>query len=185
MAAKFVTKGYGQVEPNRLNGIVNGNIEAQAPAYTTAAADTPIKELENGMFLCVMPDTAGVSQSGRIAVLPGAAEAATVPMLVFSEKKMYKSDAKYSDFVDKADEKTDGVIYPRLVGITPDNCVFTTNTINENVGDLNVGDKLYVGDNGYLAKAAGKNTTFAFVVTKVYTMPDGQAGVKLQARVRA
>lgn len=40
MPAKYVQRGYGQVEPNRLSGITFGNIEAQAPAYEDAGAQT-------------------------------------------------------------------------------------------------------------------------------------------------
>lgn len=185
MAAKFVTKGYGQVEPNRLNGIVTGTLESQAPAYTTNAGTAPIPQLENGMFLCVIADKNGVSPLGRIAVLPGAAEPKAVPYLVFNEKKLYDERQVYSDFVQKAESEVGGVLYPRLVGLTADNCVFTTNTINENAGTLNVGDLLYVGNDGYLTKTAAKNTTYQFVVTKVYTMPDGQEGVKLAVQVKA
>ena len=63
--------------------------------------------------------------------------------------------------------------------------IFTTNTVAETT--LALGDTLYVGDNGYLTKT--KKTTaddnsavsgdMAWQVVKVYTMPDGQPGVKL------
>lgn len=181
MAAKYVEHGYGQVEPNRLSGITFGNIEAQAPAFEDAEGETPIAELENGMFLCVIADKNNKGPLGRIAVLPGEADATVTPMLVFSEKKIYDERLGYADFVDRAADKVDGLLFPRLVGITPDACVFTTNTINEE-GDLTVGEVLYVGDDGYLAKAKGTNTIYQFEVSKVYTMPDGQRGVKLQAK---
>ena len=185
MAAKFVSKAgkYGQVEANRLTGIVDGIMESQAPAFTDAEATTPIAELENGMFLCVIADNDGThSPMGRIAVLPGEAPATSVPYLVYSEKKLYDERLGYSDFVDKASTKVDGKLYPRLVGLTPDSDVYTTNTINETSGSLAQGDVLYIGDDGYLTKTAGTNTTYQFVVTKVYTMPDGQPGVKLMAQ---
>lgn len=185
MAAKFVTKGYGQVEANRLAGITFGNIEAQAPAYETAAATTPIAELENGMFLCVIPDASETSPMGRIAVLPGVAPATATPYLVYSEKKIYDERLGYADFVDKASDKVDGLLYPRLIGITPDSDVFTTNTINEEVDTLAVGDVLYVGDDGYLSTTKGTNTTYQFEVVKVYTMPDGQPGVKVMSKAQA
>lgn len=185
MPAKYVQRGYGQVEANRLTGITFGHIESQAPAYEDAAAATPIAELENGMFLCVIPDTAGVSPLGRIAVLPGAAPATAVPMLVFSEKKRYDERMGYCDYVDKAEDKVDGTLYPRLVGITADTCVWTTNTINEDPDSLEVGDILFVGDDGYLAKAAGTNTHFQFEVVRKYTMPDNQPAVKLMAKLKA
>lgn len=185
MPAKYVQRGYGQVEPNRLSGITFGNIEAQAPAYEDAGAATPIAELENGMFLCVIPDTSETSPLGRIAVLPGVAPATATPYLVFSEKKMYDERMGYCDYVDKAADKVDGLLYPRLVGITPDSCVWTTNTINEDPDSLNVGDVLYVGDDGYLSKTAGANTIFQFEVVRKYTMPDGQPAVKVEAKRKA
>lgn len=185
MPAKYVQRGYGQVEPNRLTGITFGNIEAQAPAYEDAGAATPIAELENGMFLCVIPDTSETSPLGRIAVLPGVAPATATPYLVFSERKMYDERMGYCDYVDKAAEKVDGLLYPRLVGITPDSCVWTTNTINEAPDSLNVGDILYVGDDGYLTKTAGTNTVFQFEVVRKYTMPDGQPAVKVEAKRKA
>jgi hypothetical protein len=187
MAAQFVHKqgAYGQVEANRLTGITFGNIEAQAPAYEDAAATTPIAQLENGQFLCVIADTSETSPMGRIAVLPGEAPATAKPFLVYSEKKIYDERHGYSDFVDKADSKVDGLLYPRLIGITPDTDVYTTNTIEEPEGSLSVGDILFVGDDGYLSKTAGTNEVYQFTVTKVYTMPDGQPGVKLVSQVRA
>lgn len=183
MPAKLVQRGYGQVEPNRLSGITFGHIEAQAPAYKDAAAAELIPELENGMLLCVIPDPDDThSPLGRIAVLPGAAPATAMPMLVFSEKKLYDERMGYCDYVDKAADKVDGTLYPRLVGLTPDTCVFTTNTVNAAEGDLAQGMKLYVGDDGYLGTAAGTNTALHFEVVRVYTMPDGQPAVKVMAK---
>lgn len=182
MAAQFASKGFGQVEANRLTGITFGNIEAQAPAYTTAAATTKIAELENGMFLCVIADASETSPMGRIAVLPGAAPATAVPYLVYSEKKIYDERLGYSDFVDKAADKVDGTLYPKLVGLTPDSCVFTTNTIKAAPGSISVGDIFYVGDDGYLVDTKGDNEVYQFVAIKVYTMPDGQEGVKFMVQ---
>lgn len=182
MPAKYVQRGYGQVEANRLTGITYGDIEGQAPAYEDVTAQTPIAELENGQFLCVIPDTSETSPMGRIAVLPGVAPATAQPMLVFSEKKLYDERMGYSDYVDKAADKVDGLLYPRLISVSPDTCVFTTNTINEEPDSLNVGDVLYVGDDGYMAKTAGKNTCYQMEVVRKYTMPDGQPAVKLQVK---
>lgn len=187
MAALFVSKkgAYGQVEANRLTGIVDGKIEAQAPAYEDTGATTPIAELENGMFLCVIADTSETSPMGRIAVLPGVAPETAKPYLVYSEKKIYDERLGYADFVDKAETKVDGLLYPRLIGMNPDVDIFTTNTINAAPGSLKVNDILYVGDDGYLTKTAGVNTVYQFTVVRVYTMPDGQEGVKLMSQVNA
>ena len=56
--------------------------------------------------------------------------------------------------------------------------IFTTNTINATT--LNVGDPLYVGDDGILTTTKGDNSgDMVWQVVKVYTMPDHQKGVKL------
>lgn len=187
MSSAYAERGYGQVEPNRLSGITFGNIEAQAPAYIYDEDNgkyVPMPELENGQFLVVVADTANLgSPMGRIAVLPGddLATATDTPYLVFSERKQYDERAKYADFVDKAADKVDGLLYPRLVGLTPDSCVWTTNCANLNA-DPSVGDILYVGDDGYLTATEATNTVYQFVVTKVYTMPDGQKGFKVECK---
>lgn len=185
MAATFVTKAgkYGQVEANKLSGITFANNIAQAPAYEDAAATTPIAELENGMFLKVIADLTETSPMGYIAVLPGEAPASAKPYIVYSEKKLYDEREGYADFVDRAADKVDGLLYPRLIGMTPDSDLFTTNTINEAPGSLAVGDILYVGDDGYLTKTAETDEVLQFEVVKVYTMPDGQEGVKLISKI--
>jgi len=180
--ASGVTKGYGQVELNMSTGIVGANMHSQVPAYEDATAATPIAQLENGQFLCVIADTAAVSPMGRIAVLPGAADTTEVPYLVYTDKKLYDERQGYSDFVSLADNSVDGVIYPKLIGLTPDTDIFTTNTINEDITNLASGDELFIGDDGVLSTAAGTNQTYKFVVNKVYTMPDGQPAVKLQVK---
>ena len=58
--------------------------------------------------------------------------------------------------------------------------IFTTNTINATEASLNVGNVLYVGDDGYLTTNKGTNSgTMEWQVVKKYTMPDGQQGVKI------
>lgn len=56
--------------------------------------------------------------------------------------------------------------------------IYTTNTVKETT--LALGDELVVGNDGYLTKTAGSNAgTMKWEVVKVYTMPDGQKGVKV------
>ena len=56
--------------------------------------------------------------------------------------------------------------------------IFTTNTIKATA--LEVGDLLYVGNDGYLTKTEATNSgDMNWQVVKVYTMPDGQPGVKI------
>ncbi len=182
MAATYVQKGYGQVEPNRLTAMIDGHFESQAPAYTDATLSDPIAELENGMFLCAIADTVGVSPMGRALVLPGAAPANSPAQLVFSERKVYDERHTNVDFVDKASDKIDGVLYPRTFQMTLDNDTFTTNTISAVADSLVLGDILYIGDDGYLSETKGINTSMEGVVVKVYTMPSGQPGVKVLMR---
>ena len=56
--------------------------------------------------------------------------------------------------------------------------IFTTNTVNEEV--LAVGDLLTPQDaDGILAKAGAEEAAMKWQVVKLYTMPDGQKGVKV------
>lgn len=66
---------------------------------------------------------------------------------------------------------------PRVFGTVVGD-IFTTNTIKETT--LAVGNKLTVGSDGYLTTTgAGAATSDVWQVVKVYTMPDGQKGVKI------
>jgi hypothetical protein len=57
--------------------------------------------------------------------------------------------------------------------------IMTTNTIKE--ATLALGDALTIGADGYLTKTGGSTATKdKWLVVKVYTMPDGQKGVKIQ-----
>ena len=178
--ATIKRKGYGQVEPNHLSGIVTGQIYAQLPATSTVSGtETPIAQLEQGQFLIY--DYA----NGR-ATYAGDGE----PMLVYCEEKLY--DERYQhhkDFVLKATDFTDGKLFPRLIR-TYVGDIMTTNTIEvPNTSDsaevgtasLSVGDFLEISNTGFLTKANAKpQTGIAWKVVKEYTMPDGQPGVKIQ-----
>ena len=186
MAAKLVERGFGQVEPNRLTAMIDGKMESQAPAYEANSGTTKITQLENGQFLCVVRDAQGVgAPMSRVAVYPAKAITLAEPFLVFSERKIYDEREMASDFVDKAADKVDGTLYPRLFKLAPGD-VYTTNTVNELTADVAAGDILYIGATGYLVKADDDssptnifNTVYQFRVDKKYTMPDGQVGVKL------
>lgn len=56
--------------------------------------------------------------------------------------------------------------------------IMTTNTINAAADSLKAGDLLIVGKDGYLAPAEAADG-MTWQVAKVYTMPDGQPGVKI------
>ena len=154
-AAKFVTVGYGQVEPNHLSAQRTAQIYAQLPI------DPSITMLENGQFAKYDYVNGKVNMTGEGEW-----------MLVFNEIKIY--DAREVDH-DFAMKNRDGIC-PRLFKTNVGD-IFTTNTINEDA--LEVGDKLSVGADGYLA-TAGDDAEMIWAVVKVYSMPDGQKGVKLQ-----
>lgn len=69
------------------------------------------------------------------------------------------------------------VMVPRVFGTVVGD-IFTTNTVKETT--LAVTDLLTVGSDGYLTKTgASAATSDVWQVVKVYTMPDGQKGVKI------
>jgi hypothetical protein len=80
-AAKYVDKGYGQVEPNHLSAQLTGQIWAQLPA------DAAIEKLENGQFVKYDYEKGLVNFEG-----PGEW------MLVFNEIKIYRDELADQDF---------------------------------------------------------------------------------------
>lgn len=160
--------GYGQVEPNHLSAQGNRQIYAQLPL------DSDIETLENGQFMKY--DYA----NGKVG-LDGEGEF----MLVYNEVKLYDSRESYKDFAMTKENYVGEEIYPRLfktnIGdIYTTNCVGAANTKGATYAgiDLKVGDKLHVGEDGYLV--AGTDNNMVWQVVKVYTMPDGQPAVKIQ-----
>ena len=191
--AMYVERGYGQVEPNHLSAQHNGQIYAQLPA----AAD--IEVLENGQFVKYDYANNEVNFSGDGEW-----------MLVFNEVKLYDERLSAKDFAMirvgenyvTSDLYTDGYENSntaaaithadgyRMDGFAPRlfktniGDIMTTNMVKTGV-DYEAGDLL-------APKASGKNTlvletvesaaneVMVWAVVKVYTMPDGQAGLKLQ-----
>lgn len=190
--AKMVKWGYGQVEPNHLSAKRTGQIYAQLPAANT------ITVLENGMF-------------AKYDYAKGVVDFDTEDgsgewMLVYNEVKIYEDRQTEADFAMVADNYSAYVynaagdlmkgvsrqagpdygydltsatkMVPRLLKTNVGD-IFTTNTINED--SVDVADKLYIGDDGYLTKTQGTDTNSpVWTVVKVYTMPDGQPGAKIQ-----
>lgn len=174
MSLQVDRKGYSQVEPNHLSGIVTGQILAQLPVDTTTMG----KVIENGRF--AKYDYA----KGKVN-LTGAGEW----MLIYNEEKLYdERKQSHKDFAMIADNYTDGVIVPRLIS-TVIGDVYTTNAFGSAAASdtatvvgllLDVEEKLYVGATGYLVKEKPENYVGpVFQVVKTYTMADGQPGVKL------
>ena len=173
--AKFVKLGYGVIEPNHLSARRNGKIYAQLPA------DKTIEVLENGQFVKYDYANGVVNFTGEGPW-----------MLVFNEPKVYESRQTNADFAMKRedyvayvynaanDAMPDGtVMVPRVMN-TDRGDIYTTNMVGEE--SLTVGDKLAPNPDakGILDKASGATATeCVWQVAKVYTMPDGQPGVKL------
>ena len=175
MATVMKRIGYGQVEPNHLSGIVTGQIYAQLPA---AAA---IKQLEQGQFAKYDYAAGEVNFTGDGEF-----------MLVYNEEKLYDERKQHhKDFVYKVGDFTDSKLYPRLIR-TYVGDIMTTNTIavantsdSAEVGNVTLtkGDYLSIdATTGFLTSEGTDKPAEGIVwkVVKEYTMPDGQAGVKLQ-----
>ena len=173
--AKFVKLGYGVIEPNHLSARRNGKIYAQLPA------DKSIEVLENGQFVKYDYANGVVNFTGEGPW-----------MLVFNEPKVYEDRQTNADFAMKRedyaayvynaanDAMPEGtVMVPRVMN-TDRGDIYTTNMVGEE--SLTVGDKLAPNPDakGILDKASGATATeCVWQVAKVYTMPDGQPGVKL------
>ena len=183
--ANIVRKGYGQVEPNHLSGIVNGKIYAQLPAGTVSeGVFTPIAQLEQGQFAKYDYATGVVNFSATDGEF----------MLVYNEEKLYdERKQSHKDFVYKATDFTDGKLYPRLIK-TDIGDIYTTNSLTaantSDSADVTIGTDatLVVGaylapssSTGFLTVAQNKPASgMVWKIVKVYTMPDGQPGFKLQ-----
>ena len=192
MAITMTRKGYGQVEPNHLSGIVTGQIYAQLPAATTKTVSNGvttyggITQLEQGQFAKYDYAAGKVNFTGEGEF-----------MLVYNEEKLYdERKQSHKDFVYKAADFTDGKMFPRLIrtyvgDIMTTNTIAVANTSNTApIGDtsLKVNDYLTISNTGFLTKVAGTGNADATMpasgmvwkVVKETTMPDGQPGVKIQ-----
>ena len=183
-------KGYGQVEPNHLSGIITGEIYAQLPVNEN------ITQLEQGQFAKYDYATGEVNFSGDGQF-----------MLVYNEEKLYDNRKQsHKDFVYKIKDFTDKKMYPRLIK-TNIGDIFTTNTfaqgnsqgaavvgtaivdtavINDNEDastalTLSVGDYLKIGVDGFLILTSDLNDAdMIWQVIKEFSMPDGQPAVKIE-----
>ena len=165
-------KGFGQVEPNHLSAQVTGQIYAQLPAAST------ISILENGQFAKYDYENKQVNFTGDGEWY-----------LVYNEVRLY--DPMKQGYKDFALVKTDfvgGEMTPRLYKLNIGD-IYTTNTlekaatsangITEGTENIAVGTLLAPNAAGYLKVTTAEAEGMKLKVVKVYTMPDGQAGVKL------
>lgn len=174
MAQTIKRIGFGQVEPNHLSMQRTGQIHAQLPAAST------INQLENGQF--AKYDI----QKGEVN-FTGAGEW----YMVFNEVKLYGDayNETYKDYAMRKENFTDGEMVPRLVklnigDIYTTNCVGEAGTYRKEYAgiELSEGDKLTPDEKGFLKKIeepAEPAPDYVLTVVKIYTMPDGQPGVKL------
>ena len=173
--------GFGQVEPNHLSAQRTGQIYAQLPA------NSEITQLENGQFVKYDYANGEVNFSGKGEW-----------MLVFNEVKLYDGwRESYKDFAMLAENYTPGSeivhnglgnfkgqMVPRVFK-TNIGDIYTTNCLEKagakgvetEMADVAVGDILKINANGFLA--ANGTSDIQFEVVKVYTMPDGQDGIKV------
>lgn len=160
----FVERGYGQVEPNHLSAQRTGQIYAQLPM-----ADS-VEVLENGQF-------AKYNYADNVVDFAGEGEW----MLVYNAVKIYGDTETEADYAMKAVKASTGPIIGVATDVVPRlfktnvGDIYTTNTINETT--LEAGNVLYVGNDGYLAKAV--NGDMKWQVVKVYDLADGQKAAKI------
>lgn len=162
--------GYGIVEPNHLSAQRTGQIYAQLPAAESLTL------IENGMFVKYDYEHNQVN-------LTGAGEW----LLVLNEVKLYEERETDKDFAMIPANYVKGEMVPRLFKTNVGD-IFTTNCLakagtrrDETVmGEITVGDHLTPNASGYLEKSSADAEDMLWNVVKVYTMPDGQEGVKLQ-----
>ena len=173
--------GFGQVEPNHLSAQRTSQIYAQLPA------NAEITQLENGQFVKYDYANGEVNFSGKGEW-----------MLVFNEVKLYDGwRESYKDFAMLVDNYTPGSnithdglgpfkgqMVPRVFK-TNIGDIYTTNCLEKagakgvetTMTDVEVGDVLKINADGFLA--ANGTSDIQFQVVKVYTMPDGQEGIKV------
>jgi hypothetical protein len=109
-------------------------------------------------------------------------------MLVMNEVKLY-DDAwreSYKDFALQADNYNGGVMAPRVLKTMPGD-IYTTNCLEganvsgkavfEGKEEIEVGTELKINAKGFLSTEG--TSDIVFQVVKIYTMPDGQQGVKV------
>lgn len=182
-------RGFAQVEPNHLSGIVTGQILAQLPVDTSTMGTI----IENGRFAKYDYATGKVNLTGNGEW-----------MLIYNEEKLYdERQQSHKDFAMIADNYTEGEIVPRLISTVLGD-VYTTNAFGMTEGknsplnsatttkdfdvagitldDSKVNQLAVDKTTGYLVLADNENADAngpIFEVAKIYTMADGQPGVKI------
>lgn len=155
--------GYGVVEPNHLSAPRSGHVYGQLPA------NEEIEILENGMFVKYDYAAGEVNFDGDGPWF-----------LVFNEEKLYDERKQmHKDYAMKVEDFYDGIMTPRVFAIELGD-IYTTNCFAEGT---EVDEDCAATPQYFAPNADGllELTDDGFLkAVKVYTMPDGQPGVKLQ-----
>jgi len=175
MATKsdYVTSGYGQVEPNRLSGQKGGLLLADLPLDSTNSS-SPLTQIENGQY-------AKYDEAEGVINLTGPGDW----FMCFSEPKTYGEFETTKDFVITADSALDGKACPRLIPINMGDA-YTTNFIKKGTYTPAAKQYLTINTDGVpeiKGTSLPSGSDMVLQIVKVYTLPDGQAAVKLM-RVR-
>ena len=200
--AAFTRNGYGQVEPNQLSAQKTGQIYASLPL----AAE--VKVLQNGEFMYYDYKTKTVTADATVGepMLVFNEIKLYEPFWRTSYKDFamirvgdnYVTSKLATDrYGENSDKNQAATINPahteygyRMDGIAPRlfktniGDIYTTNMVKTGV-EYAVGDLLKPVKNEdthtlVLEKASGDETGMLWQVGKVYTMPDGQPGLKIQ-----
>ena len=196
---KISRVGFGQVEPNHLSGIVEGRMNAQRPVDITAMG----KVIEQGRFAKYDPATGKVNLSGKGNWMLIYNEEQLYDERYQAHKdyamilKDHRTTRPVTGISLGSTDPYDGQLFPRLIS-TEVGDIYTTNSFGPGENTLtdaydqvfegpsvDVGDVFVVGADGYLTlvtnpAANDAPTKDIWQVVKVYTMADGQPGVKIQ-----
>lgn len=198
--ANFTRSGYGQIEPNQLSAQKTGQIYASLPL------DEKVEVLQNGEFMYYSYADGVVTATPTL----GSGEPMLVYNEVKLYEEPYRTTYKdfamirvgdnyvtsklatagYGDGAEnKGADIAEHTEYPyRMDGIAPRvfktnvGDIYTTNMVATGV-EYVVGDKLAPAVSSNSTLVLEKNdaaTGMVWQVVKVYTMPDGQPGLKLQ-----
>lgn len=199
--ADFTRNGYGQVEPNQLSAQKTGQIYASLPL------DANVKVLQNGEFMYYDYASGKVSADDSTGVAEPMLVFNEIKLYEPFWRTSYKdfamirvgdnyvtsklATAGYGDGAETtgvaADPEHTEYGY-RMDGIAPRlfktnvGDIYTTNMVKVGV-EYKVGDVLSPvknADTKTLQLEIAADGKMKFVVVKVYTMPDGQPGLKLQ-----
>lgn len=197
--ANLLTKvGYGQVEPNRIQGMLQGRVLADV-AVKPADFATLGKGVQNGIVLAWHPGTSDTQVASNLKdgelTIPKSGDA--IYYLIYTDVSLHSEFLSNKDFVlttepnsilmgreamyhphNNPTEAAKETVVPRGIGLTLGD-VFTTNMIETSDGNLpNVDTTLKLNANGVLSTAGTIDGLEAKVVQKT-TMADGQQAVKL------